>query len=390
MKTAYLHAFSGLSGDMLVGALLDLGADFAELKGALATLPISGYKLSTQRKNYSGISALKFDVEVTEAQPERNLGEICSIIAASDLSNPVKRRSEVIFRLLAEAEAKVHRTALEKVHFHEVGAVDSIVDIVSTAWAVDHLEIAGFIVSALPGGTGFAHSRHGVIPVPAPATAELLAGFPVLLNDGEAELVTPTGAAILKALARPAAVPLSFQIEKIGYGAGSRDLRDRPNVLRVMAGSETDKLASDEMLEIQANIDDLNPQVYDYVSEKLFEAGARDVTIVPVIMKKGRPAVMLSILAEATERDRIARVLFAETTTIGLRYHPVSRLKLAREVREVRTRWGVIHVKVSGSPGAPLTLSPEYEDCRRVAEQHNVPLRGVLDEALARAREQLS
>lgn len=382
MKTAYFDAFSGLSGDMIVGAILDCGADFHAFERAINAVPIAGYRMLTRRKVSSGISALKFEVEVTEPQPERHFAEIRTMIASAALTETVKRRAIAIFEVLAGAEAKIHNTTPDEVHFHEVGAVDSIIDIVGTAWGLEQLGVTDLIVSALPMGSGFAPSRHGMIPVPAPATIELLAGFPVKLGDGGAEMVTPTGAAVIRALARPAAMPLCFESEKIGYGAGSRDLADRPNVLRMMLGRERADFDSDEMIEISANIDDLNPQIYDHVMERLFAAGARDVTLTPTIMKKGRPAITLGVLAEAAHRDALAEIIFAETSTIGMRFHTVARLKLHREIREVETRWGRIHVKVSGANGhAPMTVSPEYEDCRRAAEANGVPLRVVIDEA---------
>lgn len=382
MKTAYFDAFSGLSGDMIVGAILDCGADFHAFERAINAVPITGYRMSTRRKVSSGISALKFEVEVTEPQPERHFTEIRTMIASSALSDTVKRRAIAIFEVLAGAEAKIHNTTPDQVHFHEVGAVDSIIDIVGTAWGLEQLGVTDVIVSALPMGGGFAPSQHGIIPVPAPATIELLAGFTVKLGDGGAEMVTPTGAAVIRALARPAAMPLRFEPEKIGYGAGSRDLADRPNVLRMMLGRERSDFDSDDMIEISANIDDLNPQIYDHVMERLFAAGARDVTLTPTIMKKGRPAITLGVLAEPAHRDALAEIIFAETSTIGMRFHTVARLKLHREIREVETRWGSIHVKVSGANGhAPMTVSPEYDDCRRAAEANGVPLRVVIDEA---------
>jgi len=390
MKTAYLDAFSGLSGDMIVGAILDSGADFAELKRALDSLPMRGYRLVTHRKVVSGISAIKFDVEVLEPQPERHLSEIRAMIDAGGLPATVKRDANQIFAVLAEAEAKVHRTSPEEVHFHEVGAVDSIIDVVASAWGFETLGVKHIVVSALPLGSGFARSAHGVIPLPAPATAELLAGFPVRLGDGAAEMVTPTGAAVLKALAHPAPGTFSFEIEKVGYGAGTKDFADRPNVLRMMLGEERPAFASDEMIEIETNIDDLNPQIYDHVVERLLTAGARDVTITPTIMKKGRPGVTLSVIAEAAKREPIAGVIFAETSTIGIRSHRVERLKLHREIIKVATRWGEIRVKVSSAAGgAPRTVAPEYEDCRRAALEHRVPLRQVMEDALAAARKQL-
>ncbi len=400
MRTAYLDAFSGLSGDMIVGAILDCGADFAELERALASLSLTGYQLSHRRRVLSGISAVKFEVEVAERQPERHFGEIRAMIeSAATLAEPVKRRAIAIFQVLADAEAKIHNTTPDEVHFHEVGAVDSIIDIVGAAWGLEHLGVGDLIVSPLPAGAGFTRSQHGIIPVPAPATAELLAGFPVRIGDGAAEMVTPTGAAFVKALARPATLPLNFEIEKIGYGAGSRTLADRPNVLRMMLGREHSPFESDEMIEIAANIDDLNPQIYDHVMERLFGAGARDVTLTPTIMKKGRPAVTLGVIAEAADRDKLARIIFEETSTIGLRFHSASRLKLHREVQEVETRFGKIRVKISGDQPHPhphahayprsraeVTISPEYDDCRHAAINHGVALRVVMEEARAAAR----
>ncbi len=401
-RTAYFDAFSGLAGDMIVAAMLDCGASFDDLERAVASLGLDGYRLKQSRRVMSGISAAHFSVEVSGHQPHRHLGEIAAMIdGAGMLSQSVKRRAKAIFEALAQAEAKIHNTTPDQVHFHEVGAVDSIVDVVGAAWALDELGIGELLVSPLPAGTGFARSQHGIIPVPAPATAELLAGFPLRLGDGAAEMVTPTGAAVVRALARPAPVPLSFEIEKIGYGAGTRTLEDRPNVLRVMIGREHAAFDADEMIEIAANIDDLNPQVYEHVMERLFAAGARDVTLTPTMMKKGRPAVILSVIAEPPSRDAIARIIFAETSTIGLRFHPASRLKLHREIREVETRFGKIRVKVSHAHDGRAHLhghaheyeasnvAPEYDDCKRAAVEHGIALRIVMDEAREAARKQL-
>jgi len=395
MKSAFLDAFSGLSGDMIAGAMLDAGADFDDLRAALASLPLDGYRVATRRKVVSGISALKFDVEVSAAQPERHLSDIREIVRrASALSDSIKDRAIAIFGVLAEAEAKIHHTTPEEVHFHEVGAVDSIIDIVTAAWGFERLELDEMMVSPLPAGSGFVRSQHGIIPVPAPATTELLAGFPLRMGDGASEMVTPTGAAILRALATPAPPAMGFRVERVGYGAGAKEFADRPNVLRLMVGDRSriyeQAYETDELVDIQANIDDLNPQIYEHVVERLFEAGARDVTLTPTIMKKGRPAVTISVLAEPSARERLAAVLFAETSTIGLRYHPVARLKLTREIKEVDTRWGRVRVKVSRGGGDTITVSPEYDDCKRLAREHRVALRLVLEQAQAAARQQIS
>src|SRR5215831_18471191 len=256
MKTAYLDAFSGLAGDMMVGALIDCGLDFASLTRALASLPLSGYRLAQNRRVMSGISAVKFEVEVGEPQPERHLGEITAMIdQATALSETVKRRAKAVFEVLAESEGKIHNTPPDLVHFHEVGAVDSIIDVVGVAWALEALGISEVLVSPLPGGRGFARSQHGIIPVPAPATAELLAGFPLRLGDGAAEMVTPTGAAIVRALAKPAQPAMGFQIERVGYGAGTKKFADRPNVLRLMLGERARSWEADDLLQIETNID---------------------------------------------------------------------------------------------------------------------------------------
>jgi uncharacterized protein (TIGR00299 family) protein len=399
MKSAFLDAFSGLSGDMIAGAMLDAGADFDELRAALASLPLDGYRLFTRRKLMSGISALKFDVEVSTSQPERHLSDIREIVRrAAALSDSVKDRAMAIFGVLAEAEAKIHRTTPEEVHFHEVGAVDSIIDIVTAAWGFERLELDEMMVSPLPAGSGFVRSQHGIIPVPAPATAELLTGFPIRMGDGASEMVTPTGAAIVRALAVPAPSAIGMRVERVGYGAGTKEFADRPNLLRLMVGERAQShersrgqiYETDELLQIEANIDDLNPQIYEHVVERLFDAGARDVTLTPTIMKKGRPATTVSVLVEPSARERVAAVLFTETSTIGLRYHPVARLKLTREIKEVETRWGRVRVKISGGGGDTLTVSPEYEDCKRLALEHQVALRLVIEQAQAAARRRLS
>jgi uncharacterized protein (TIGR00299 family) protein len=389
MVCVYLDAFSGLSGDMLVGALLDLGLDFAKFKQAMASLQLEGCKLHLGRRELSGISAAKFDVEVSAPQPERHLHDIRTIIERGAFADEVKTKAFAIFSVLADAEAKVHNSTPDQVHFHEVGAVDSIIDTVGTAWCISALAIDEIMVSPLPMGKGFARTRHGLIPIPPPATVELLRGFALKLGDGEAEMVTPTGAAVLKALATPAPMPLAFEVERIGYGAGTKTFTDRPNVLRMLLGTRAGTLAMDELLEIQTNIDDLNPQIYDHLCERLFAAGARDVTLTPTIMKKGRPAIVVSVLAEAALRETIAAVLFEETTTIGVRFHPVSRLKLEREIKEIVTHWGIIRVKVSRWGGRAPTIAPEYDDCRRAAIEHRVALKIVMQDAMAAARAQL-
>jgi uncharacterized protein (TIGR00299 family) protein len=389
MLTAYLDAFSGAAGDMLVAAAIDAGADFEALKRALAALPLAGYELRLESKTVSGIAARRFVVEVLAPQPERRLDDIRAIIGAGALADELKHNVMRVFEALAEAEAKVHRIATDQVHFHEVGAVDSIIDVVGAVWAFEALRVNRLLVSPLPMGRGLIAARHGPLPVPAPATVELLAGFPVRLHDGEGEMVTPTAAALIKALAQPAPLPLGFEIQRVGYGAGSRDYADRPNLLRLILGREVGPVGDDRLLAVETNIDDLNPQIYGHLCERLFAAGARDVTITPTIMKKGRPGVIVSVLVEPGLREAIVRELFAETGTLGVRWHEIERALAPRESRKVETRFGSIQVKVSGFAGQTPRFAPEYEDCRAAAIRHAVPLQVVMEEARTAARRQL-
>ncbi len=381
MLTGYLDAFSGASGDMIVGAALDAGADFQGLKRALGSLSLSGYEIRLESRVVSGIAARRFIVAVNAEQEERNLESIVELISSSALSQPIKDRAIAVFEALAEAEAKVHRTSVREVHFHEVGAVDSIVDVVGAVWAFEVLGLERLLVSALPMGSGVVGSRHGPLPIPAPATLELLSGFPVRLQDGAHEMVTPTAAAIIKVLARPANFPLDFEVERVGYGAGARDYADRPNVLRLILGRELSGFDHDRLYVVESNIDDMNPQIYDYLVERLLAAGARDVTLTPTIMKKGRPGVIVSALAPGDLRQAVARELLAETTTLGVRFYEVSRLMARREIREVQTRFGPIKVKVARIQNAHLRAVPEYEDCRAAAQKHRVPIQLVMEEA---------
>jgi len=414
MRLAYLDAFSGLAGDMVVGALLDCGLEIADLRAELAKLPLEGYSVRLEGRERSGIRAAKFVVEIDGVpaachshadhghyahehphdhdhshalghHPHRAFRDIREMIRASDLSPRICELSLQIFAELAEAEGKVHGVDAEEVRFHEVGAVDSIVDIVGTAWAVAALDIGDIVVSPLPLGRGLVHAAHGPLPVPGPATVELLKGFPVRVGDGEGEMVTPTGAAIVAALARPGAMPQDLVVERIGYGAGDREFHDRPNLLRVLLGTTAGEVGADSLLLLEANLDDLNPEFYEYVMERLFGAGARDVFLTPIQMKKGRPATLLSVLCDPEKRDALSTVVFAETSTLGLRVQPVTRLRLEREIREVSTSFGRVRVKVARGPNGAVNVAPEYEDCKRVAAASGVPLKAVYQEATAAA-----
>jgi hypothetical protein len=380
---AYFDTFSGISGDMTVGALLDLGFAFEELRATIAALGVTGCELTLARREVGAINAAKFDVRVTAPQPERPFATIRAIIGDGALEPAVRDRALAVFEALAVAEGTIHGVPPEAVHFHEVGGVDAIVDVVGAALGVERLGITSIHVAPLPLGSGIVDSAHGRLPVPAPATIELLRGFEVKAGDGAGEMVTPTGAAILRGFGAVSGAPASFRPSRSGYGAGTRTLADRPNVLRIVLGDAAPPpgLEADEMLAIETNIDDMNPELYEHAVERIFAAGAADVTLVPAQMKKGRPGVVLQVLAPPERRDAIAAVLFAETTTIGVRFHAVGRLKLAREVREVTTEYGPIAVKISGPPAGPRTIAPEYESCRAAAARHGVALRVVYEAA---------
>lgn len=379
MKAMYLSGFSGVSGNMFVGALLDAGLPEKALLDMASALPVSGYRLKSEKVVKRGISATHFDVELDHAgrQPHRHLADIVKIIQSAKLSDTVKARSIAVFTRLAEAEAKVHGTTIEEVHFHEVGAVDAIIDIVGTVFGLEALGIEKVYAGSLRTGCGFIQCAHGAMPVPAPATAEMLAGIPYTHGDIEKELLTPTGAALLAVLCdgfgdRPA----GFVSERTAYGAGSLDL-DIPNVLRAEPGF-CQGLETSDLLVIETNIDDCNPQIFDYVMEQLFKAGALDVWLTPVQMKKNRPAVKLSVLAPAPLREKVEKIIFTETTTIGIRRIPVERTVLDRREETVETTWGSVRVKTSAINGKVCSVTPELDDCRKLAEVSRVPLKDIL------------
>lgn len=377
---AYFDAFSGLSGDMTVGALLDLGAPLAEVAQALAGLELVDVTVGAERVDVGGIAATRFVVATREPPGERDFTAIRALLTSGKLAPRVAERALAVFHALAEAEARIHGTTIDRVHFHEVGAADAIADVVAAAVAMEWLGITTVHVGALPLGSGMVESRHGPLPVPAPATLELLRGYPVRLGDGVGEMVTPTGAALLRGLGAVAGPPADFRPLRIGHGAGTRRLADRPNVLRVVLGESAiapEGLAADEMLVVECNIDDMSPELYEHVMARLFAAGAVDVALVPVHMKKGRPGVTMQVIVASAGRAAVAEVLFAETTTIGVRSHAVMRSKRARRMIEVATPYGPIAVKIADGDGAPALVVPEYESCRRAAEQHGVALRMV-------------
>ena len=411
MKALYLDCASGISGNMFLGACLQLGVPEKYLRGELDKLKLPHeYTIEISNVSKNGIGAAYVDVQLSrefdsehdrpnirrlhrhehaKSHSHRTFGDIKKIIDAADLSDAVKARALAIFSVIAQAEGKVHQRAAESVTFHEVGAIDSIVDIVGCAICLDYLDVEKIFVSRINTGSGFVKCAHGLMSVPAPATAELLQGFKTYHFGAEKELTTPTGAAIVNALAEFSSdLPEDFTSEKIGYGAGSWDL-DIPNVLRIYLG-EYDGRGSRHLLKLEANIDDMNPQIYGWLYERLFDAGALDVWTTPVYMKKNRPAQMLSVLVDAEHRDLCTKIIFEETTTIGLREIEIARrLEAVRRMAKVETRFGEVQCKVSAFDGKIVSITPEYEDCRRLAEKNSVPLKLIWQEALTKQEARL-
>jgi hypothetical protein len=436
MRIAYLECFSGISGDMFMGALLDAGVAPSVFQDAVAALKV-GARLEISRVVRAGISATKADVwvngekdspreiyweqahsgvehshhEHSHVEPHehghdhshgdsdshshnhthpdehgRGLNEIRQIISVTSISDRAKKTAINIFEALGRAEAKIHNTSVENVHFHEVGAVDAMVDIVCAAVGAEALGVDEFICSPLNVGGGTVQCAHGTIPVPAPATVELLADAPVYSSGVMMELVTPTGAAIVKTLASRFTSFPEMKIERSGYGAGSRDFPGHPNVLRLTIGeanphSLAANTASDTVAVLEANLDDLNPQVFGYVMDRLFEAGALDAFAMPVQMKKNRPGTLLTVLCKPEHAGELAQLIFTETTTLGVRRREETRQTLARRWENVGTRWGEVRVKVASMNGTVTNYAPEYEDCRRIAMENRVPLKTVMQEA---------
>ena len=382
MTILYLDCHAGISGDMTVAALLDLGVPLEHLQAELdkLQLPPGSFELSISRTERQQMPALKFDVAVHDHHTHRHYAGIDTMIAASGLSDSVKDSARSIFRRLAEAEALVHGVTIEDVHFHEVGAIDSIVDIVGTAICLDYLGVEAVYSGALPLGSGFVETAHGRLPVPAPATAELLKGLPVHGDCGPGERVTPTGAAIVAALARGFGKQPAMLLEKTGNGAGGKDFSDCPNILRAFLGSVDRVDQPDDVIVAEANIDDSSPEVLGYAMERLFEEGALDVFFTSIQMKKNRPAVMLSFLCRPEQLDRLAQILLTETSAIGLRYYRAGRIVLQRRIVEQQTEFGAVRFKeVIDSTGEVLRATPEYDDCRRIAREKRIPCIEVME-----------
>jgi pyridinium-3,5-bisthiocarboxylic acid mononucleotide nickel chelatase len=378
MKICYFDTIGGISGDMTLGAFVGAGFRFDDLVGELEKLGLSGYELEASHVERNGIVATKIDVVISE-QPKyhRHYTDIVALIDKSALSASVKDCAKKIFYEIAVAEAKVHNATLEKVHFHEVGAIDSLVDIVGVAICLEHFGIDACYSSPVKVGSGgFVNSQHGLLPVPTPATMEILKGYPTVLTDIPQELATPTGAAIIKACSRGVLDVERVNVASIGYGAGSRELGKTPNLLRVLIGELEIAKEADEIVSIEANIDDMNPELYPYIIERLLSAGARDAYLVPVVMKKGRPGIVLTVLADCEKVDAALKVIFLETTSIGVRMKTMGRRKLERRIKDIQTSFGTVHVKAVMNDGKEI-LIPEFEECKRIAVEKNLALRDV-------------
>ncbi|MFQ6042083.1 MAG: nickel pincer cofactor biosynthesis protein LarC [Candidatus Poribacteria bacterium] len=431
MKIAYFDCFSGISGDMILGALIDVGLDEKRLKAELSKLKLQEYSIDFTKSVKHGITGTKADVKILEepkfnhhehsadeynvehdrhhhdklsnshkgrkcalrsTTPSRFLKDIFALIDESSLSQKIKNNAKEIFDRLAAAEAKVHNASKETVHLHEVSAVDSIVDIVGAVIGIDLLDIAEVYASPISLGSGFVRCSHGVIPVPAPGTLELLSGVPVRQTDIRKELATPTGAAIITTLAKGFGAMPQMTIDKIGYGAGGRDLAEQPNLLRIIVGAKKKDSPlikavrrcydEDKIIALETNIDDMSAEIYGYLMEKLFSLGALDVFFTPIFMKKNRPATMLKALVENRHLEKIVDFIMTETTTFGVRFYEVERKKLRREFITAKTRYGDIRIKMGKSGDEVIKAVPEYEDCKKLAEANGVPIREVYESAV--------
>ncbi|MDD5428129.1 MAG: nickel pincer cofactor biosynthesis protein LarC [Candidatus Omnitrophica bacterium] len=388
MRIAYFDCFSGISGDMTIAAFLDAGLKFETFSRELAKLKLKGYKLRKSKVTRGEVAGTKFDcISSVDPRGHRSLESIISIIDKSALNKKVKDTAKEIFNTMAAAETKVHGKAGAKdVIFHELGDIDSIIDIVGTAIAIDQLGIDAVYSSKVSLGRAIVRSRHGNIPVPSPASLELLKGFPVSVTDIEAELVTPTGAGILKTLARSTAAVPQMTISKIGYGAGSKQIGERPNMLRILIGEAAHSFKEDTVYVVETNIDDMNPQHIGYAVEKVMRSGALDAYITNIQMKKSRPAFKLTAITDLARLNDVAAAIFGETSSIGLRFYEANRIKLDRRSSMVKTDYGEVKVKVSKGPGGLLTVSPEHDECVEKARINNIPLRKVYEAAKISAR----
>ncbi len=390
MKIAYFDCFSGVSGDMILGALIDAGLDIHELEAELGKLHVPGFKIRAEKTARRGIQGTKVNVDVIEDSTERRFKDIVGIVEQSDLDDDIKDLSKKIFTGLATVEAKIHGKRIEEIHLHEVGGLDSIIDVVGSVAGMKKLGIEATYSSRINVGTGFVECRHGILPVPAPATLEVLRGVPIYSTGIQAELATPTGVSILRALSKNFGAMPEMRVEEVGYGAGSREL-EIPNLLRICIGQTSDEdYERDEVILLETNLDDMNPQLLAYASDRLLKQGALDVFMTPIFMKKNRPGILLSVLTTQDKLDETLATVFSETTTLGIRINRLDRRKLSRQIISVKTRFGGIEVKVGKIGNRIINIAPEYEACKEIAVKQGIPLKDIYNEADEAARKALS
>lgn len=388
MKIAYFDSPSGISGDMIIGALIDAGLDIDGLDDGLKALHLPGYRIRKEVVFRGGIRGVRFLVDVEGKDRGRKINEIIEIIETSNLDDDIKVIGKGIFLELSRIEAKIHGERIDEVFLHEIGTLDSIIDIIGTLIGIKRLGITSIYSSPINLGRGLIYSKHGRLPIPSPATLELVKGLPVYSDGIEGELTTPTGAVLIKMLAKGFGRIPKMRLLGVGYGAGEMEL-EIPNLLRIYIGEEVEGYVEDEVVVIETNIDDMNPEFLDYIIQRLISEGALDAFTIPIGMKKNRIGSLLSVLAPKELLDRIVSLIFMETTTFGVRIHHLERRRLNQETIHVRTRFGRIKVKVGRLCGKILNITPEYEDCKRLASRNSIPLKEIYDEAKMRAKDRL-
>ncbi len=383
MKIAYFDCFAGISGDMILGAFIDLGVPAEFVEENIRKIPLEPFRLEINTAARMGIHGRQVKVVVEDRDKHvRNYQDIRSLIENSRLPDTVKDLSLRIFGRLAEVEASIHNCPKESVHFHEIGGVDAVVDVVGAALCVERLGINEAFASEIPVGKGFVNCLHGILPVPTPASLGLLAGVPVYGTGVSHELVTPTGAAILTSLAGDFGHMPNMLVKQVGYGVGERDLKEMPNLLRVVLGEPDLAYETDRVTIVETNIDDMNPEIFGFVMERLFEDGALDVVLIPVFMKKNRPGTMVQVICKETDREAMVRRILSETTATGVRHYRADRTKLQRKIKEATTSYGKLRVKEISGPAGSVYVVPEYEDCKKIALEKKIPLKVVYETIL--------